>query len=181
MSASAEYLWSRYTGTIELLSQINNSFVYVGEYHSNGNPELLYVSPSFESFFGWTPEDAVENPALLLHSIHPEDMELSKLATRKFIELISSAPVDERLEYKIIFEARVMSPDNTYSRIIIQEQILELSEDGMPWIMLGIAVLAPNQTITETVRLLLINFRTGKIIPSSLTSEEKSIITTRDK
>lgn len=181
MNASAGYLWSRYKSTIELLSQINNSFVYVGEYRDNGKPVLLYVSPSFESFFDWSSNDVLQKPSLLLNAIHPEDMELSKLATRKYIELISSAPVDEKLNYKIIYETRVKNPDNEYKRIIIQEQILELSQDGLPWIMLGIADLAPNQTVTETLRIRLINFRTGQIVPFSLSSDEKSILTSREK
>lgn len=181
MKADAESLWQRHKSTVELLSQMNKSFVYVGEYHRNGSPGLLYVSPSFGLFFGWTPEEALQKPFLLLDTLHPEDTRLSRLASRKYIELISSLPVEERMDYKIIYEVRIIQPDKKYVRIIIQEQILELSEDGLPWIMLGIADLAPNQTVTETLRLRLINLRTCQFVPFPLTPDEHSVLTAREK
>lgn len=164
---------------LEILSKVNNSFVFVAEY----NGEYLFLSDNFSSFFGYDLE-IIEtlNGENFQKNIHPEDIQILALTQNNLIDYISSLPESERGNYKYIFEFRVLNVEKKYVRVISQQQVLEFNENGDPWLVLGVVDIAPDQSETEQVRLRLINYKTGDIFPFPIAQKDLNIsLTTRER
>lgn len=179
---SIDDVWEHYKPMIELLSQVSNSFIYVGENRGDEKPRLHYISPSFVEFYNLNTEDALADSSFLLNIIHPEDLQISNEASYQYMDFMYNVPAEERMNYKMISEVRVSVPGGRYKKAIIQEQTLELTPDGIPWLLLGIADFAPNQSDTDFLRMRLVNFKTGELHPFMLgRMEEAGMLTAREK
>lgn len=159
-------IWESYKKHIELLAKVNNSYVYVGEYQ---NKRYLYMSDNIQQFF-----DIDLNTLLLSQSIgedflatriHPEDYQILKVVTTKLLEFILSQPVEKRKDFKYISEFRGKNAEGKYVRIINQQQILELDENGNPYLLMGIADLSPNTAPLNNIKIQIVNFITGESFP----------------
>lgn len=86
------------------------------------------------------------------------------------------------LEYKLVYEFRVLNSYNKYVRIVSQHQVLELDENGNPWLIMGIADLSPNTVPLDNIKIQVVNFITGETLPLNK-FEEKELIefTPREK
>ncbi|NMO08459.1 PAS domain S-box protein [Methanobacterium subterraneum] len=73
-------------------------FTYDWEYWVSPNGDLLYVSPSCERISGYTPEEFIEEPKLLVKIIHPDDKKLFLKHENDFNEM----RVGGEIEFRII-------------------------------------------------------------------------------
>lgn len=174
-------IWEAHKRHIELLSKVNNSYVFVVEQHV----KYLYLSDSYIRFFGYNP-DTLEfqnkEETYFESRIHPEDLIALSNTQERLFEYLQTTQANKILEYKLVYEFRVLNSDNKYVRIISQHQVLEIDENGNPWLVMGIADLSPNTAPLDNIKIQVVNFITGKTLPLNK-FEEKGLIefTPREK
>ncbi len=174
-------IWEAHKRHIELLAKVNNSYVFVVEQHV----KYLYLSDSYIRFFGYNP-DALEfqnNEEIYFESrIHPEDLIALSNTQERLFEYLQTTQANKILEYKLVYEFRVLNSYNKYVRIVSQHQVLELDENGNPWLIMGIADLSPNTVPLDNIKIQVVNFITGETLPLNK-FEEKELIefTPREK
>ncbi|MFZ4741860.1 MAG: response regulator transcription factor, partial [Bacteroidales bacterium] len=81
------------------------------------------------------------------------------------LKLFFYFPTEEKLNFKLINEFRMLNAENNYIRVIEQHQLLELDAKGNIWLSMSIIDISPNQEIQEGLKAQVLNFKTGKIIP----------------
>jgi len=172
-----EAIWEKHRPYVELLSQMNNSCIFVAE----KNESYLYLSPNFGDFFGYKVEEleGSQDSDFLERRIHPDDLQILGSVQIRLLDYICSLPEEEQKSYKHIFEFRVLGKNNKYVRIISQHQIIDTSPKGNP-ILLGVVDVSPDQTPDTGIRFTLMNFKTGEIIPFSINEETESNLTKRE-
>jgi DNA-binding CsgD family transcriptional regulator len=174
----------------QLLSQlasIGNSGVSVFDLCKR---EHVFFSPHICMLLGYDMDELGNNGFDFFDSkIHADDIiQLTKngISLLKLYFLFTS---DEKANYKLINEYRMLNSSGIYIRVIEQHQLLELDAYGNVWLALSIIDISPNQEADSELKSQLLNFRTGKIIPFqeedvsnketvniSLTQREKQII-----
>ena len=92
--------------------------------------KVLYVSPSFESIWGYRVEDLDRNPRLWTETIHPEDR-------ARVNDTVSRWIAGEDVDYHDI-EFRIVQPNGAI-RWIHERGVLSLNERGKPCRMSGIS------------------------------------------
>jgi len=109
-------------------------------------------------------EPAEANWSFLNQFIHPEDsLPLVRLWIAS-LRLAYSLPTEERKKYKMIFDYRVQTGKEQYTRIIEQHQVLELDPSGNIWLSLSFVDISPDQDLKDGVRYSIVNFKTGELI-----------------
>lgn len=169
----------RYKSYVELLSRVNNSCVFLIEY----NNSFLYTSPNFNTFFGYDIEK-LKDPSIehnyLEKNIHPDDFMVFVTIQKRLVSFWYSLPVENRKDYKHIFEFRILNSNNEYVRVISQHQVLEVDALGNPYLVLGVVDLSPDQRNMDEIKFRLVNIKTGEIIPFPLTEEANIKLTKRE-
>lgn len=164
---------SKYISNAELLSNVNSSCVFLIEY----NKKYLYTSPNFNTFFGYDVEKlntSIEH-SYLGSRIHPDDYSVFAITQKKLVDFLYTQPSENRKDYKHIYEFRLLNTNNEYVRVISQHQILEIDEDGNPYLVLGVADVSPDQRVSDKVKFRLINIKTGEIVALPLNEESNNI------
>lgn len=174
-------IWEAHKKHIELIAKVNNSYVFVVEQHV----KYLYLSDSYIRFFGYNPgtlEFQNKEETYFESRIHPEDLTALSNTQERLFEYLQTTQTNKILEYKLIYEFRVLNSDNKYVRIISQHQALEVDENGNPWLVMGIADLSPNTAPLDNIKIQVVNFITGETLPLNK-FEEKELIefTPREK
>lgn len=174
-------IWEAHKRHIELLAKVNNSYVFVVEQHV----QYLYLSDSYIRFFGYNPNalELQNNEEIDFESrIHPEDLIVLGNTQERLFEYLQTTQTNKILEYKLVYEFRVLNSYNKYVRIVSQHQVLELDENGNPWLIMGIADLSPNTAPLDNIKIQVVNFITGEPLPLNK-FEEKELIefTPREK
>lgn len=174
-------IWESHKKYIELLAKVNNSYVFVVEQHVR----YLYLSDSYIRFFGYmpnAPEFQDKEETYFESRIHPEDLIALSNTQDKLFDYLHKNQTNSILEYKLVYEFRVLNLDNKYIRIISQHQVLELDENGDPWLVMGIADLSPNTALLDTIKIQVVNFITGETLPLNKFEEKEYIeFTPREK
>ena len=170
-----EYLkvWGKHREFIELLSNVNNSYVFVAELCVS----YWFLSNNFQ-ILGYDPQIicSPEIPSGYLETrIHPDDLIVLGAAQSKLFEYIQTLPINQRMDYKHIYECRLKNADGNYIRFIFQQQVLELDKDGNPWLLFGVFDISPETSPLEHVKLRVINYKTGEIVPFSIIEQESNI------
>lgn len=172
-------IFEKHKKHIELLSQVNNSCVFVSVYPSR----YLYVSDYF-FLLAYDPslckEDAIEKGKLIEQCIHPEDLMIYNNLKKKAFEYLSTLPFDQLLDYKHITELRVRRRDNKYIRVVCQYKILEMASTESPKILLGVVDVCPDQDLDAPMKFRLLNYRTGEMIPIRIPENQDVILTCRE-
>ncbi|MDR2234238.1 MAG: LuxR C-terminal-related transcriptional regulator [Tannerella sp.] len=149
---------------LQKLAELSNSTISVFDsylkkhvfYSSNCGKALGYTSQDFEN----------GGDRFLDSKVHPDDLTGLWKNAFIFIKLFYNLPYDEKMDYKIISEYRILNAIGKYVRVIEQQQVLELDTNGNPWLALSIFDISPNQqNMDEGVKSELLNFKTGKIFP----------------
>ncbi len=173
MDKNKQEIWKRHKGYIELLSKVNNSSVFVAEYKAG----YIFLSDNFQ-LFGYDSQiiNSQEiDPYYFEAKIHPDDREILSKVQNKLMDFILSLPVGQRKDYKHIYEFRAKNAGDDYMRIILQQQVLELDADGNPWLLLGIIDVSPDSSVFEQIKLRIINYKTGDVVPFSFIEQKSDI------
>ncbi len=156
--------WEQYKPYIDILSQVSNGCVFVVEF----NKELKYISSNFATFFGYdlqkvnTPEFEYN---FLETRIHPDDYETFQVIQKRLIDKWYEQPLEKRLDYRHVYELRVLNSENKYVRVIYQGQVLDMDDECNPKLVLGIVDLSPNQLLNEPLKFRMVDSQKGEIVP----------------
>lgn len=156
--------------SLQALATIANSGISVFDTFKKTH---IFHSPNFGRMLGYNVEEIIEKGNGFLDSkIHPDDFIVLMKNGITILKLYYQFTSDEKTNYKLVNEYRILNSENKYVKLIEQHQVLELDKYGNLWLTLSTIDISPNQDISGIVKSQLINFRTGKIIPI----EEKSQI-----
>jgi DNA-binding CsgD family transcriptional regulator len=180
-----EQSWEKHRPSIKLLSQVNNSCMFVCLLRD----KYLFISPNFKNLFGLSIDENM-NPEndLLEECVHPDDLPMLLNLQQRTFDYIFKLPFCEQADYKHIFEFRVLGISGEYIRVICQYQSLEATEAGDPVLLLGVVDISPDQDLKSPVKSRLVNFKTGNIVhipvvdnpDISLTKREKEVLQMAD-
>ena len=146
-----------------MLANLGNSGISVFDMYKR---EHLFFSPNFGTLLGYKPDDLpIKESSFWDAKIHPEDFIALTQNGISLLKLFYQFSTDEKVNYKLINEYRMLNAENSYVRVIEQHQGLEVDKDGNIWLTVSIIDLSPDQDTSKGFRSLLHNFRTGNIIP----------------
>lgn len=173
-----ERLWEKHRPYIETMAQVNNSSIFVSELHDS----YLYISPNFKEYFGYEVESGdVDAEGDIVESlIHPDDVVVLVNLQKRVFDYIYDLPLEERADYKHIFEFRALGADKTYKRVILQYHILEGAASRDYILILGVIDISPDQNLNDPVKFRLVNFKTGKIVMIPVIEETDVALTKRE-
>jgi len=173
------FIWERHKPHIELLSQVNDSCVFVSVYRS----KYLYVSQNFKEMFDFDPSRAdniYDLSRLFEECIHPEDLLVFNKLKEKAFEYLSTVPYNEIADYKHISEFRVRGVGGEFVRVVCQYKILEMRAEDEPKLLLGVVDISPDQDMETPFKFRLLNFKTGEMIPFQLSEDQDVNLTRRE-
>ncbi len=148
---------------LQTLATIGKSGVSVFDFYKK---EHIFYSPNFGQLLGFDVKQIEEKGQRFIDAkIHPDDFLLLMQNGISLLKLYSKFTDDEKANYKLINEYRILNCEDTYVRVIEQHQALELDIDGNLWLSLSLIDISPNQEVSEGFKSQLYNYRTGKIVP----------------
>lgn len=148
--------------TLQALATIGNSGISVFDVFKK---EHIFYSPNFCAVLGYNVQEILDKGHAFLDSkIHPEDF-IELMQNGIFLlKLFYEFSADEKSNYKLVNEYRILNAENKYIKILEQHQVLELDKYGNLWLTLSTIDISPNQDIDGKMNSQLLNLRTGKII-----------------
>lgn len=156
---------------LQALAAIGNSAISLFDMFTKKH---VFYSSNFGSLFGYNiAQSELDATHFLEDKIHPDDAEDLTRNGISILKLFLQMTREERAKYKFINEYRVLKADNTYVRVIEQDQIMTFDRRGNMWLSLGIIDVAPNQQLHEGLKSQVFNFVTGEIISFPREAEER--------
>jgi len=153
----------KHIALLQILALVGNSGISVFDLFKK---EHAFYTPNFGNLLGYNLKQIEEEGQRYWDSkIHPEDYRGLMNAAISIFKLFHRFSSDEKSNYKLINEYRILNAEGNYTRVIEQHQILELDSFGNLWLSLSIIDVSPNQEVDDLFKSQLLNFRTGKIIP----------------
>lgn len=148
---------------LQQLAEFSNSAVSVFDMFRG---EHVFASHNFESLLGYDKEQVQDGGTNYFDSrIHPEDIATLFRMGIHLLEFFYEVPAENRQDFKMINEYRVLGHGDAYIRIVEQHQVLDLDAHGNLWLTLSIVDVAPQQNIHKGLESTLLNFRTGELVP----------------
>jgi DNA-binding CsgD family transcriptional regulator/PAS domain-containing protein len=155
-------IFEKHKPLLQTIATVGNSGVSVFDIFKK---EHLFYSPNFGQLLGFDLKQIEEyGHSFLDEKIHPDDFIALTLNGISLFKLLYQFSNDEKANFKLINEYRILNKDNIYTRVIEQQQCLEFDPKGNIWLTLSIIDISPNQVENEGLKSQLLNFRTGKII-----------------
>ena len=125
--------------------------------------EHVYMSPKFATMFGWDMEKAeAEGNAYSDSRIHPDDHLSLMESGLYYMAFALKVPVEQRKDYKVYSDFRVLGSDGGYVRVVEQQSVLELDRRGNIWLALSLLDLSPYSDLETPFRCRMINIKTGE-------------------
>jgi len=168
----------RHKPNLQRLAEISNSTISVFDFYKKTH---VFNSSNLGKALGYSPQDfEIGGDRFLDTKVHPDDFNMLMQNGVSLFKIYFNFSVDEKLNYKLISDYRILNADNNFVRVIEQQQVLELDTNGNLWLGLSIFDISPNQkNMDEGIKSEVLNFRTGKIIP--FIEPEKEITNTLTK
>lgn len=173
-------LWDRKREDILQLSKISQSCIFTVDVFKE---RYDFASDNFSTLFGYNSEwikTIRRQGDVLEERIHPDDRSRLMEYQIEHGRFIYSLPIEERNDYRQIFQFRMLNAKGQYVNVVSRHQVLEKDMDGNAWIVMGVMDISPDQVLTGEVKRTIINRKTGEILPSSLIQTEKQL-TVREK
>lgn len=154
---------------LQNLADVGNSIVTVFDMYQKKH---VFHSQNAGAVLGYSADLLEKNNNYFIDDkVHPDDEIMLNQNSISIIKLIMNFSEDEKMNYKLINEYRILNASNQYVRVIEQQQALELDKRGNFWLALSILDLSPNQDINTGLKSQVLNYRTGKFIPLPETKE----------
>jgi len=148
--------------SLQTLASVSNSGVNIFDVNRK---EVIFFSSNFGKLLGYDSAESVDlNHQFFESKIHPDEKHQLALNAISILKMFNAFTSDEKLNYKAIYEYRMLNSENKYIRLIEQYQILELDKTGQIWLLFGMVDVSPNQEEDSPVKSQLLNFRTGNFI-----------------
>jgi DNA-binding CsgD family transcriptional regulator len=169
---------NKHTEVVETLAEVSNSSIQIFDLNEK---KIVFFSKNYAHLLGYTKSEfEALNYAFFEAKIHPDDKYDLAMFGLSSLKLFKELSNDEKLNHKVVYEFRMLNSNEKYVRVIDQYQILELDATGQIWLMMSTVDLSPNQDVESSVKCQILNFRTGKIIPSSVDNKPQMELTKRE-
>ena len=171
-------LLNNHIKALNILAGTTNSGISVFDFSKRN---MVFYSSNYGQYLGYSPEDYRDKGQYFFaEKIHQQDALKLSMQGVSQLKLFNALSSDEKLNYKLINEYRILNAKNQYVRLIEQHQMLELDKTGKIWLMLSIVDISPNQEQLDGVRSQLLNFRTGNIVPIEVETKPNFELTKRE-
>ncbi|MDD3039506.1 LuxR C-terminal-related transcriptional regulator [Bacteroides sp.] len=174
-------IWSRDKAMLQQMAKINRSCTFVVDVCKC---RYTYASSNFTDLLGYDSrkiEMIEESDDDYLESrIHPEDLFNMKSLQISLSEFIYNQPIEDRNNYKNIFSYRVQNAKGQYINVTSKQQVLETSESGKAWLILGVMDIASDQRPLDGVQCTVLNLKTGEMFSPHSLAETKPELTSRE-
>lgn len=163
---------------LQTLSEVGNSGITIFDISTCNT---VFYSSNFGQLLGYSSEDYKDIGQMFFgNRIHPEDKhEMSRRGVSVF-RMFDAFPVEDKLNYKVISEYRMLNANMNYVRLIEQYQVLELDKKGQIWLMMSFVELSPDQEDFNGIKSQFINFKTGELLGLKTEKKAKSELTKRE-
>ena len=134
----------RYTLGLEAMSRFENRCFYIFDYSRN---EFFYLT-YYRDFLFDTPKQEIKESGydFFLRHTHPDDIAQVHKIWRQSFAWITSQPIEQQKNYKLIHFLRLREKQNQYLNARIQVNVLEHDSKGHIWLSMGI-----NDEVAPTV------------------------------
>jgi DNA-binding CsgD family transcriptional regulator len=165
---------------LERLAEVENSSVIVMDF--NQRKYTFLRSKFIDPFDDPSIDHDAGDPLYYSQFIHPDDKPLVFDSYRKSFDFISSLPVTERKDYKLILNFRQRDKNGIYLNLILQLVVLELDRDGNIWLVLIIDDILPDRIKFTKVSRRLMNIRNGSValFRNEDRRKQKTILSSRE-
>jgi DNA-binding CsgD family transcriptional regulator len=151
----------RHLRVLEQLDAMTTGAISVFDLHRR---EHVYVGSRFATMFDWDlAKSADEGGRYGDARMHPDDLQLMMQAGLQFLAQTLARPPEQRKDFKMFAEYRMLGGQGEYVRVIEQQSVLELDPDGNIWLALSVLDLAPEPDPEAPFRCRLLNWRTGDL------------------
>jgi DNA-binding CsgD family transcriptional regulator len=144
----------------------------------------VYFSQKFKSVLNWDPVRARDDMRYTNSLIHPDDLPLLYQSGIYFLRLgLSIEEMNQKKDYKAVFDYRVIGKNGNYYRIIEQQVPLELDKSGNFWLALSMVDLSPDNDLNRKFRGFVKNHRTGELFffpPETEMQKPSAMLTNRE-
>jgi DNA-binding CsgD family transcriptional regulator/PAS domain-containing protein len=154
--------FNKHLPSLKALADISNTGISVFDLYKK---EHIFYSPNFCEILGYNRDEIIEKGQQFLDSkIHPGDyIDLMKAGVT-LLKLFFKFTREEKANFKLINEYRILNAENKFIRILEQHQVLEFDKYGNLWLSLSTIDVSPNQDIDGCIKSQLLNFKKGKIV-----------------
>lgn len=162
---------------LNMLDSLKTGIIIVQDFRKDN---FFFFSEKFDEHFGFQNNSIRKtNQEWFRKRLNPDDY-IINVGCVKGREYIKNIPIEERKNYKLIKEFRILNDNNKWIRVIIQDYILELDNEGNIWLSLKIIDFSPNQDIDAPGSAVLQNSSTGEVI-FTMQKESNYNISEREK
>lgn len=152
----------RHKQMLSRLAEVGNSGVTVFDLASG---EHVFSSYNMHELFGFDLVSVEQIGNEYINSrTHPDDYLTLMRNGIALLQFLYSIETNERMNYKVINEYRILNAQENYIRVIEQQQILELDSRGNIWLALAVLDISPNQEEYQGVKCQIFNYKTGEIV-----------------
>ncbi|MDP4272094.1 MAG: LuxR C-terminal-related transcriptional regulator [Bacteroidota bacterium] len=164
MTEELDYsILERHKVMLSRLAEVGNSGVTVFDL-SKG--EHVFSSYNMQELFGFDVSSIKKIGNDYINSkTHPDDYLALMRNGITLMRFFYSIPIEDRPNYKLINEYRILNSRGQYIRVIEQHQILEMDPRGNVWLALAVMDVSPHQEEYQGVKSQLFNYKTGKLVP----------------
>jgi len=144
---------------LERMAEVENSSIAVFDLFRK---EFISIRSKYREVVNVNLEEAQKyGPAYYISIMHPDDTPVVLDTYRKVFEFSFNLPVEERKDYKTIFNFR-LGYQGKYFHFVQQIVTLELTPGGKIWLGLSLSDMLPDSEKFEKVNRRVINLKNGK-------------------
>jgi DNA-binding CsgD family transcriptional regulator len=144
---------------LERMAEVENSSIAVFDLYKK---EFVTIRSKYREYVNADLEAAQKyGPAYYISIMHPDDGPVVLDTYKKVFEFSFNLPVEERKDYKTIFNFR-LGYQGKYFHFVQQIVTLELTQSGKIWLGLSLSDMLPENEKFEKVNRRVINLRNGK-------------------
>lgn len=144
---------------LERMAEVENSSIAVFDLYKK---EFVSIRSKYRDQVKVDMEGAKSyGPAYYISMMHPDDASIVLDTYKKVFEFSFNLPVDEKKDYKTIFNFR-LGYQGRYFHFVQQIVTLELTKRGKIWLGLSLSDMLPENEKFEKVNRRVINLRNGK-------------------
>lgn len=172
--------WSRKRESIQEFSIMSRSCIFTVDVFKE---VYDFASENFADIFGFSHQalkTIQQHGDLLEERMHPEDLKQLRKFQIEHGLFIYSLPDEERNDYEQVFQFRMLNAKDQYINVISRHQVVEKDRNGKAWIIMGMMDISPDQMLSDKVKRIVINRKTGEIMTSGFILEYKQL-TKREK
>lgn len=151
----------KHIGFLKQLAVVENSSVAVMDVYKKA---YVFMQSKFLPVIGLDLDSVMkQGPRALYNLMHTRDVPVVVDTLTKAFEFFLQLPVDQKKEFKIIYDFRLKSKTGAYVRFIQQLLPLELDRKGNIWLMLMLNDMVPDRGEFAKPQRKVVNVKTGKL------------------